>query len=369
MNGDGRLDIATGWEEGGVTKIYLNPGYENSKSKWPSVVVGETRQAEDAVFVDLDGDGFLDVVSCTEGNTMKIYVHWAPKDISDILDADKWEQAVLPDSEKYPQKWMFAWPMDVDGKNGVDLVAGSKQGKAQLGWFEAPEDARHLSGYVWHPISPAGWIMSIWQSDMDGDGDLDIVTTDREGSLRGCRWLENPGRNEAQKAPWKNHPMGARDKEVMSMALADIDGDGLEEAVIATKERAIVILKRLDTTGQNWDSKEISTYNFNCGYPRAIAVADINRDGKQDIALTTWRAQNKHGVIWLDHQIEKDNWAPHQISGTEKGIKFDRIELLDMDGDGDLDLLTCEEREGKDGMGVFWYENPFEVNKNNNTPL
>ena len=26
-----------------------------------------------------------------------------------------------------------------------------------------------------------------------------------------------------------------------------------------------------------------------------------------------------------------------------------------MDADGDLDLLTCEEREN---LGVFWYENP-----------
>ena len=26
-------------------------------------------------------------------------------------------------------------------------------------------------------------------------------------------------------------------------------------------------------------------------------------------------------------------------------------------GDGDLDVLTCEEREAGRGLGVFWYEN------------
>ena len=36
----------------------------------------------------------------------------------------------------------------------------------------------------------------------------------------------------------------------------------------------------------------------------------------------------------------------------------DRIELLDLDGDGDLDVLTCEERQNKNGLGVIWYENP-----------
>ncbi|HJN14104.1 MAG TPA: hypothetical protein QGH10_01370 [Armatimonadota bacterium] len=47
-------------------------------------------------------------------------------------------------------------------------------------------------------------------------------------------------------------------------------------------------------------------------------------------------------------------WTAHDVSGPE-GIKYDLIEPIDMDADGDLDLLTCEEREG---LGVFWYENP-----------
>ena len=47
-------------------------------------------------------------------------------------------------------------------------------------------------------------------------------------------------------------------------------------------------------------------------------------------------------------------WKDHEISGTE-GIKFDRIELIDLDQDGDLDLVTCEERVN---LGVIWYENP-----------
>ena len=42
------------------------------------------------------------------------------------------------------------------------------------------------------------------------------------------------------------------------------------------------------------------------------------------------------------------------------GSKFDRIELLDLDGDGDLDVITCEENGGKNsrGLGLIWYENP-----------
>jgi hypothetical protein len=32
--------------------------------------------------------------------------------------------------------------------------------------------------------------------------------------------------------------------------------------------------------------------------------------------------------------------------------------MLDLDHNGDLDLLTCEEQEGGAGLGVIWYQNP-----------
>jgi hypothetical protein len=365
INGDGLMDITTGWEEGGVTRVYLNPGPTKAKSKWPAVTVGRTPSVEDAVFADLDGDGFMDVVSCCEGNTRRIFVHWAPRDRASLLAADKWEQAVLPASVKHAQQWMFAWPMQLDGRNGIDLIAGSKGRNAQIGWFEAPDEGRDLGRFKWHPISRAGWIMSIWMSDMDSDQDLDVVISDRYGNLRGCRWLENPGRGAAQTKPWTSHLMGAGDQEVLSMKLADLDNDGLEDAVVAVKDMKILFLRRLDKTGLKWRTHEISA-DINAGNPRAVVVADVNGDGRQDLVLTTWNAGDKHGALWLEFKESplETVWTAHPISGIGKGIKFDRIEMLDMDGDGDLDLLTCEEQEGGRGMGVIWYENPHDHRQN-----
>ncbi len=60
------MDIATGWEEAGITKVYLHPGKERAKDVWPSVVVGKTPSVEGALFIDLDGDGDLDVLTCEE---------------------------------------------------------------------------------------------------------------------------------------------------------------------------------------------------------------------------------------------------------------------------------------------------------------
>ena len=358
INRDGLMDVTTGWEQGGITRVYLHPGHDKVRSPWPAVTVGKTPSAEDAVFVDLDADGALDVVSSCEGETNTIFVHWGPQLTSDLLNPTRWEQDVLVPSKRR-MVWMFAWPMDVDGKNGVDLVAGGKYEDAELGWFEAPPNGRQLGEYRWHTITPAGWVMSIWKRDMDGDGDVDLVLSDRRGELRGCRWLENPGRGAKQMKRWSNHFMGAtREVEVLSMTLADLDRDGLQDALVAERGPRIFYLRRRDESGLDWETYTI-TAEFKVGHTRAVEVGDVNLDGRPDIVLTTAKAKGMHAVLWLESNTAppRTKWKPHTISGTEKGIKYDRIELLDLDGDGDLDVMTCEEQEGL-GLGVIWYENP-----------
>lgn len=373
VNRDGYMDITTGWEEEGVTRVYINPGPIKAKEKWPLVTTGRTRSVEDAVFVDLDRDGAIDVVSCCEGGTQSVFVQWAPARPEDYLDESKWRCEVIPVS-KGMTRWMFCIPMQVDGRGGVDLVAGSKNPNGRIGWFEVPDDARNLNAYKWHTISPAHWIMSLRSVDMDGDGGLDILTSDRKkGPMRGCRWLENPGAGPVSRASsprseggtpstqnWPNHFIGCRNKEVMFLTVDDIDEDGLQDVLVAAKTSEIVILRRLDATGRSW-KEHIIPYPENTGTAKAVVVADINKDGKKDIVFSCEGAKAlKSGVMWLSRRrgVFDGDWTAHDISGP-RGIKYDRMELLDVDEDGDLDVLACEERQDGKGLGMFWYENPY----------
>ncbi len=347
-NGDGLIDTVTGWEQGNAIRVCLNPGVKKVRQVWPSVTVGEVMQAEDAVFVDLDGDGALDVVSSCEGSTQKMYAHWAPRDADDYLDVTAWKTEVIPATED-KSKWMYALPMDVDGKRGVDLVVGSKSPNGMIGLLLSPgigSAARDLSRWKLVKLYEAGWIMNTEAHDMDGDGDLDIVTVDRKGDRSGILWLENPGaRRTAIAEAWREHRIGPVGYEPLFMDIADLDSDGTLDVVTSTRNGVIKWMRRDKVQSNDWQTRDIPN-PFGVHSGKSVRVADINLDGRLDLVHTTntnVREQDKTKV------------AAAWMSYGPGGAKYDLIQLVDLDHDGDLDLMCCEENAQ---LGVFWYENP-----------
>jgi hypothetical protein len=353
LNGDGLLDVTTGFEEGDVTRAFLHPGQDRVTERWPAVTVGKTPSVEDAVFVDLDGDGRLDIVSSCEGDEQTLYVHWAPAAAA-LLDAGAWKQEAIPASVKLT-RWMFATPFPLGDGTQV-LMAGGKNIGAAVGYFRAEGGARELERFAWRHLTDAGWIMSLIVVDMDGDGDQDLLYTDRKGPKSGVRWLEQPA-NPAQ--TWNDHLIGAGGEEVMFARLADLDGDGVDEVLVAAKPSVLYILKRGDAGGTMWEETVLALPG-GVGRAKGVAAGDLDGDGLCDVTLSCESADGALvGVYWLEQQagLPPAQWPAHPVAGAP-GTKYDRIELIDLDGDGDLDLMTCEEREGKGGLGLFWHENP-----------
>jgi FG-GAP-like repeat len=334
INGDGRPDV--------TTAVYYNEGRVGVRSPWPQVTVGNVRAPEDAVFADLDADLGFDIVSACEGTQRALFVHWAPRDFDRYFDPKAWTTAVIPASRDR-MMWMFAVPMQVDGRHGVDLVAGGKGPGAEIGWMESAANPRQLELWRWHPLRAVGWIMSIHTLDMDSDGDQDILFSDRKGDRSGIHWLENP--------TWNMHTVGATGREVMFIDVADFDGDGRHDIVAAVKPRETHVFKRRGKDGRQWDVEKIS-WPATVGTAKAVRLADINNDGRVDLVYSAEEAHSElRGVAWMDLATR----ALHDISGAA-GTKYDLLELYDFDADGDLDLLTTEET---DGLGVVWYENPL----------
>jgi len=353
LNGDGRPDLVTGWEEGGVVRAYLHPGAERVRTPWPAVTVGAVSDAEDAVFADLDGDGRLEVISATEGRTRAVYWHRPPAAGADVLDPRAWRTTAFPElAGRHP--WMQVLPLQLDDANGPDLIVAAKGPGSPLGWMRAPADPNAVTDWKFHPLRPAAWVMTLHAHDFDGDGDQDLLFSDRKGARAGLFWLENPGAAANRiYQPWPEHALGALGREVMFADLADLDGDGRPEVLAAVKPRDIVILH--STPGGHWREETLSLVAEGLGDAKAVRAADLNGDGRVDLVFSGEHARVElEGVVWLERRAE-GGWWQRSLAGAA-GVKFDLLQLLDLDGDGDLDVLTCEEA---DGLGVIWYENPL----------
>ncbi len=352
LNGDGLPDIVTGWEEGDEVRVYLNPGPRQTRQPWPRVTVGKVASPEDAIFADLDGDGCLEVVSCTEGKTRTVFWHRFRGETQDLLKVERWSTVAFP-APSNSQQWMQAVAMDLDGQHGLDLMLASKGEDATVGWLQAPARPDELSAWRFHSLRKAGWIMSLIPHDADGDGDQDVVFTDRKGERTGVFWLENPGaKANRDHAPWREHPIGGLGREAMFADIADLNRDGRMDVAFAVKPRDIVVCLRQRDGG--WSEQVLTLDGTSIGNAKAVMVADVNRDGWLDLLFTCEGATGeREGVAWLERQSQGP-WLQRPLGGPA-GVKFDLMQGLDLDDDGDADVITCEE---SDGLGVIWYENP-----------
>ena len=369
VNGDHLPDMATAWEEGGLVRVYLHPGYRKVRQPWPQVTVGKVRSPEDAVLADLDQDGNWDVISSCEGKTRTIFFHWAPRSPAQYLDASRWRTQAIAAS-KNRELWMFALPFPSARRDWIALIAGSKGHLASISQVTAPLQQPSGQARI-QRLYDAGWIMSLRKIDIDADGDYDVLASDRKGKKAGVLWLENPainappiqqiGKPAKESRQWKEHRIGANGEEVMFLDARQNLAAKSIEIIVSAKPRQVFHFRAKQNNPLVWQTRQ-TTIEGKVGRAKALRFADVDNDSRLDVVASSECASAEEiGVFWFplaalsSPSIRQIN----NISGAE-GTKFDRIETADLDGDGDLDVITCEER---DNLGIIWYENP--TNKNN----
>jgi hypothetical protein len=164
--------------------------------------------------------------------------------------------------------------------------------------------------------------------DMNGDSFSDL--------LSGAYWYENPGANSGE---WKRHQfrtVGIHNEFVSDCGewIVDVDHDGLPD-LVTTGWIANGLWwyrnpgPKATASGTMWKAEKITdSYDTEGG-----AFADINGDGKPDIALAHY---NRAGVLWVDFSNDKPR--VHHLGGREQDGHG--IGVADINGDGKADVLT-----------------------------
>lgn len=363
VNGDGLQDVVSAFESSGDILVSLHPGLKDLDGGWPSVVVGNEPRGEDAFAIDINGDGNVDILSSHEGDTLGLFVHWAPSKPEDYLNPDLWMSERIEVADGHG--WMFAVAMDVNEDGQVDIVAGSKDdffndrnSVGELAWLETPTEDR--DEWLYHPIDHVGWPMSIEAIDLDQDGDLDILVSDRNADEehQGLRWLENPGENWTEE--WTSHFVaGLEGARPMFLGLGDLDGDGMQDLAVPIDVENEIVLVSLAAVSSISSSGGAITLRSDLDSGEAIfkaaGIADIDMDGVSEIILSTDRGNVGIGYFDQTAGSIQNAWTWIPIFDALVNPKFDLIAFDDVDADGDLDFFTTEERQG---LGIVWFENP-----------
>ena len=228
--------------------------------------------------------------------------------------------------------------MDRDGTPDVVMMGDERTKLNALCWYSIPKDVRQP--WARHPIGPPvhGAITPNGIADLDGDGDLDV--------LRADTWFENADGKGSRWVAHQNIPMGRKGPfgVCVRSAVADMDGDGKLEVVIADADitdSKVAVLKNADGKGGRWDKISVPQ-SFTYGSLHALAVADLNGDGKPDIIsneqeeLLPPGRENPRWIVW--ENLGGLKFREHIVLDTRLGGH--ELQIGDVDRDGDIDVCS-----------------------------
>ena len=183
---------------------------------------------------------------------------------------------------------------------------------------------------------------SVFATDIDSDGDMDIISASLLDD--GVAWHENI---DGEGNFGSQHIITSNADGAGSVFSTDVDGDGDMDILSASLfDDKIAWYENIDGEG-NFDSQKIITTNA-VGANSVFSI-DIDGDGDMDVLSTSW---NDNKVAWYENIDGEGNFgSQHIISSSADGAES--VYSIDIDGDGDMDVLSASSTDSK----IAWYEN------------
>lgn len=226
------------------------------------------------------------------------------------------------------------WTVDVNHDGAPDVVTTGWMVNG-LWWYENPKKP----GVMWkkHFITDSYDTEGGWMADINGDGQPDLALAHYNHS--GVLWVDFSGAKPIV------HHLGGKARDGHGIGIADINGDG--KADILTPYGWF---ENIDANHDQW--KWHADWELgDAGFP--ILGYDVNNDGKMDII---YGQGHSYGLYWLEQQGTPSNrrWVRHTID--ESFSQSHALKLVDLDGDGQPELLTGKRYRGHSGHDPGSYD-------------
>ena len=330
VNGDGNLDVVAGnhkpdnpaGDRGLPNRLYLNNGSENPFANVTGLnITDDDDETRSIALGDMDGDGDLDVVTGNWNQPNRVYMNNGTEDpfanvtgqnITD--DGDNTESIALGD-------------MDDDGD--LDVVAGN----SRINRLYLNNGAENP--FTGHNITDDPNIThAIAVGDVDGDGNLDVVA----GNFGQINRLYLNNGTEDPFANVTGLNITADDHSTRAIALGDMNGDGRLDVVVGNRNEPnrVYLNNGTENPFANIDGINIADDD---NIARAIALGDMDGDGDLDVSTATVRTNR----LYLNNSSENPFINADRLNITNDEDDTLAIAIGDMDGDGDLDVVTAEE--------------------------
>jgi hypothetical protein len=250
--------------------------------------------------------------------------------------------------------------LDVDGDRWVDFVTGGA-------WYRNSRDPQlPFDRFPFDDDLTA--VHDVVAADLDGDGKAEIITMSDQNNLRFYKIPADPTQ------PWTRTDIGPAVHAGVSVG--DINGNGHLDIV-----RTNVWFENIKGDGSQWvvhhigfnASPPLDFQPYFAYYATHSVVCDMNANGMNDIIFVDNEIPG--GFVWWMENVHGDGskWVRHDIAVPKEGEPrrgaYHSFYVGDLDGDGDLDVFSCEMEgvpgeagpryyiwENLDGIGGSWAE-------------